>query len=212
MKGLIYRDFIILRPSLKTLGLSLIAILAVFLYMNQGSILIMCFPIMFCFMAIGNFQVDAASHWGKASHVMPLSNQDIVMSRYLTLVILYLIGIAISLLFGFGYYSWKQVNDIVYEVFLAVGIGMGLPLFYTAIFYPCAYYFKGERIEQAMVVCMLIMFAFFGGGGVLLKAISIDFLETQLPLYIIVFFVISLIMFIGSFFISNYIFKKGGNS
>lgn len=208
MKGLIYRDFVILRPSLKTLGLSLIAILAVFLYMNQGMLLIVAFPIMFSFLAIGNFQVDAASHWKKASRMMPITSKEIVLSRYMTSLLLYLIGIAVAVIYGYIYLSNKGVEDISYQLFRTLGIGAGLPLFYSAIFHPCAYYFKGERLEQAMIICMLIMFAVFGGVALLLKALSVDFQYRDLNLYILIFFLGSLAMFFISYVVSHAVFKN----
>lgn len=206
MKGLIYRDFVILRPSLKTLGLSLIAILAVFLYMNQGMLLIMVFPLMFTFLAIGNFQVDATSHWKKASRMMPMTSKEIVLSRYVTSLFLYLIGIAIAVIYGYVYLSNKGVEDVSYQLFRTLGIGAGLPLFYSSIFYPCAYYFKGERLEQAMIICMLIMFAFIGGGALLFKALSVDFQYRDLDLYILIFFLGSLAMFFISYLVSHAVF------
>lgn len=208
MKGLLYRDFVILRPSLKTLGLSLIVILAVFLYLNQGMLLIVGFPMVLSFLAIGNFQVDAASHWRKASRMLPMTSKAIVLSRYMTFVILYLIGIAVSLLFGYIYLSYKDAVDIPYQLFRTIGIGAGLPLFYCAIFHPCAYYFKGERLDQTMMICMMLMFAVFGGGALLLKLVSVQFHYSDLNLYILMFFIVSLMMFIISYGISYLIFKN----
>lgn len=206
MKGLIYRDFVILRPSLKTLGLSLIVIVSVFLYMNLGMLLIMAFPMMLSFLAIGNSQVDAASHWRKATKTMPISSKSIVLSRYMTCVILYLIGIFISILYGYIYLSYKEVADIPYQLFRTLGIGAGLPLFYSAIFHTCAYHFKGEHLEQAMMICMLVMFAVFGGGALLLKGLLVDFQYSNLNLYILLFLLVSIVMFILSYFIAYAIF------
>lgn len=208
MKGLIYRDMMILKPTLKTAFYSLPLIIAVCIYLKQGAVLMLICPLLTSFLVIGNYQLDAACKWKKASCLFPISTSKIIASRYISFMILYLIGMLLGAVIGYAYMSYRGVDDILYQLIRNMGIASGMPLFYMAIFAPCAYYFKGERLDQAMLICMVLMFLILAGGAILIKFSKSNFQYQDLNGYIFFFFLVSCFLYLCSYRISIYIYDR----
>lgn len=209
MLGLLYRDFINLRASLKSIILSSIFIMIIAIFFNYGMIMVIALPVFFAFSIIGSFQNDAALKWNKKCMTLPISSGHIVLARYLTFVILMGIGALFSFVFGVIYMDVTNFTQTNHHFTLQLGMAIALlmPSFYAALFFPCIYYYKGEKLEMATLTCVILMFLIFGGGVLIIKNTTISFQYTDLNLYVYIFLVISLVLFILSYFISKKIYE-----
>ena len=209
MLGLIYRDFINLKTSLRSILLSSVFIMVVSIFFDYGMIMMIALPVFFAFAITGSFQCDAALKWNKKCMTLPISAGNVVLSRYLTFTILMLIGAILSLVFGIVYMditNFAQTNNH-FTLALGMAIALLMPLFYAALFFPCIYYYKGEKLEMAMFTCMVLMFVIFGGGALIIKYTTISFQYTDLNMYVYIFLAISFILFILSYFVSKKIYE-----
>ena len=73
MLGLLYRDFINLKASLRSIILSSIFIMVVAIFFNYGMIMVISLPVFFAFSITGSFQCDAALKWNKKCMTLPIS-------------------------------------------------------------------------------------------------------------------------------------------
>lgn len=209
MLGLLYRDFINLKASLKSIVLSSVFIMIIAVFLNYGMAIMIALPVLFAFSIVGSFQCDAALKWNKKCMTLPITTEKVVLARYLTFIILMLTGALFSFVFGVVYMNvtnFSQTNNH-FTLQLGMAIALLIPLFYSALLFPCIYYYKGEKLEMATLTCMILMFLIFGGGALIIKYTTVSFQYTDLNMYIYVFFVISFILFIISYFVSKKIYE-----
>ena len=209
MLGLLYRDFINIKASLRSIILSSIFIMVVAIFFNYGMIMVISLPVFFAFSITGSFQCDAALKWNKKCMTLPISAKNVVFARYLTFAILMGIGALFSFVFGVVYMNITNFSQTNHHFTLQLGMAIALlmPLFYASLFFPSIYYYKGEKLEMAMLTCMILMFLIFGGGALIIKYTTISFQYTDLNMYVYVFLAISLVLFILSYFLSLKIYE-----
>lgn len=205
MKGLIYRDIINLKQTFKSIFVSSIFIILVACLFHYGTLVSISIPMLLTYGIAGAFQLDAAVKWHKICFVMPIKKYQIVLSRYVEFLILFVIGMLMSLIFGYLYMEITGQGTSGLEKIVA--LAAFLPLFYTALFFPCVYYFKGEKMDLAVLACLIIMFVIFALGAWIIKSTTVNFQYEDLNFYIYCCLGIAIVLFLLSYFISLTIFK-----
>ena len=132
MTGLILKDILVMRKSLKTY---LLLILFYLILSAAGGL-----PISFCLsfievllmvLPLSAFAYDELSHWDKAVFALPLSRQTVVKARYGFLLLLVLISAALSglLCIFFSLTGRAELLETLASVLACLGVGMLIPAF-----------------------------------------------------------------------------------
>lgn len=170
MTGLILKDILVMRKSLKTY---LLLILFYLILSAAGGL-----PISFCLsfievllmvLPLSAFAYDELSHWDKAVFALPLSRQTVVKARYGFLLLLVLISAALSglLCVFFSLTGRAELLETLASVLACLGVGMLIPAFMLPLNYklgreralPFLYVFV---IGGALVVFVLSKFSKYG--------------------------------------------------
>lgn len=210
MLGLLYRDLINLKPSIKTTVISIVLLTVVFVIMEFGMAVAILLPMELAFISIGTFQWDAALSWRKAAGILPVRKEDIVLTKYIVFTIMMIAGMLLGLVFGYVYMTLTDfaLSNQHFTLLKAAALGVTLPLSFATLFFPCAFYFKGEKLDMAMISCVTIMFVIIAAGALLIKYTTIDFQYSDLTGFIYASTVVSIVLFLASYFVSVWIFKK----
>lgn len=161
MTGFILKDIFCLRKVLR----SYLLILAVYALLVVAGMWPMSFltgflSVMVAMLPFTCFNVDHAAKWDAYALSLPVSRGKIVGARYLALLLMMAMGVAISLIAGV--WMWIAGGQEDFFVTLLTGlVCMGLGTLVNAPMLPLIYRFGAERAR-------IIFFAlFFGIGGLL---------------------------------------------
>lgn len=164
MTGLILKDILVMRKSLKTY---LLLILFYLILSAAGGL-----PISFCLsfievllmvLPLSAFAYDELSHWDKAVFALPLSRQTVVKARYGFLLLLVLISAALSglLCIFFSLTGRAELLETLASVLACLGVGMLIPAFML----PLNYKLGRERAQPFLYVFVI-------GGALIVFALS----------------------------------------
>ena len=164
MTGLILKDILVMRKSLKTY---LLLILFYLILSAAGGL-----PISFCLsfiqvllmvLPLSAFAYDELSHWDKAVFALPLSRQTVVKARYGFLLLLVLISAALSglLCVFFSLTGRAELLETLASVLACLGVGMLIP----AVMLPLNYKLGRERAQPFLYVFVI-------GGALIVFALS----------------------------------------
>lgn len=204
MKGLILRDMLNIRQSMKSILLSTVFIIVVFAMTDMGMSGALCIPLLLCMGPLNSFQRDAALKWNRVNAILPIQHKDIVKARYITYVFVLALSLLIAFLYAYAYMeltAFSQTNDH-FTLSLCMTLAFAFPLLFASILFPVAYYFKGERMESVLVICVAIVFGIVAAGAELIKLTSINFQYSDLNSYIVYLGIASILVFIVSYFVS----------
>ena len=154
MTGLILKDILVMRKSLKTY---LLLILFYLILSAAGGL-----PISFCLsfievllmvLPLSAFAYDELSHWDKAVFALPLSRQTVVKARYGFLLLLVLISAALSglLCIFFSLTGRAELLETLASVLACLGVGMLIPAFML----PLNYKLGRERAQPFLYVFVI---------------------------------------------------------
>lgn len=174
MKGLILKDLLNLKKYVKSLAIIIIFFAVLFISQNNiyalnGVVIILCSMMVITTMGYDNF-----AKWDKYALTMPVTRRDIVLSKYLLMLILTGIGVILSLLFSFGFGIVKY-NLNVLETLEANGLILAVYLIFGSIILPLLYKFGVEKARILMILCFLLPTFVVIVGGKILKHLGISF-------------------------------------
>lgn len=206
--GLVLKDFLCLRRVIRSMLLvAVFYVLLSFTGMFDLSIMAGVIMIMLSFIAANCFAYDKAAGWEVYAGTLPLSRGQQVCARYLTILLLIVLGWVFSLtLAGVGS-LFGLMHD--WDVFLVTDVAYTLVvLLFNAIMMPLLYKFGVERARVLLYAVLaglflvgFLAFKFLGG------AEALDSLEES-PVYIVLPFLAALLLFALSVPISLYIYQK----
>lgn len=164
MTGLILKDILVMRKSLKTY---LLLILFYLILSAAGGL-----PISFCLsfievllmvLPLSAFAYDELSHWDKVVFALPLSRRTVVKARYGFLLLLVLISAALSglLCIFFSLTGRAELLETLASVLACLGVGMLIPAFML----PLNYKLGRERAQPFLYVFVI-------GGALVVFALS----------------------------------------
>lgn len=129
------------------------------------------------------------------------------MARYISFLIFSVIGILLATVtvLLFSVVSSQPVN--IERVVYGYSFGIVFALLVPALLYPLVLKFGADKSEIMLMISVLITMGLFVGGSVILTP-YLNNLENADMIYRIACMVISMVVFISSYFISVHIYKR----
>lgn len=155
MRGLIIKDVLVARKTIKTyvvflLGYLFLVMMGFFdiaVCVSMGQVVLMMIP-------ITAFTYDEAAKWNRFSLALPVSRRMLVGARYGFLGLITLCITAYNLLIGMLFLMTKKgsMEEIVTSLLMSVAVG----LFYSAFMIPLCYKLGPERARPFMFILFLL--------------------------------------------------------
>lgn len=152
MKGLLIKDFCLLRSQSRTIPIFLI--LAVwFAVMNQVIFCISFLCMMSVILAMSTCSYDELDHCQTSLFAMPFDRKTYVSEKYVLGIIVLTAGMGIGFLSSLG--RQLAVHDVnMNEVLQTIGISFFMGLFFIALMVPIRIRFPGDQGRIAMGILM----------------------------------------------------------
>ncbi|MBF9839618.1 ABC-2 transporter permease, partial [Clostridioides difficile] len=156
MKGLILKDLLNLKGNVKFILLFII----MFGFMSSlgdgnvnnfiGVIIVLCTT-----MIVSTFSYDDLNKWDSYVLTMPINRNDIVLSKYLTMLIFSFIGVLVSLIVSvtIGYFKNTLILN---ETLLINALILSISVCFGSLILPLIYKFGTERARLLMILCFLV--------------------------------------------------------
>ncbi|EAA0003359.1 TPA: ABC-2 transporter permease, partial [Clostridioides difficile] len=156
MKGLILKDLLNLKGNIKFILLFII----MFGFMSSlgdgnvnnfiGVIIVLCTT-----MIVSTFSYDDLNKWDSYVLTMPINRNDIVLSKYLTMLIFSFIGVLVSLIVSvtIGYFKNTLILN---ETLLINALILSISVCFGSLILPLIYKFGTERARLLMILCFLV--------------------------------------------------------
>lgn len=155
MKSLILKDLYNISHNSKTMILILIIMGAFFIPMS-GPVSYVAITTMICsMMVVTTFSFDDTVKWNRYALVMPVTRKDIVISKYIGLLLFSLCGLVIGIIGSFGAEVFTH-NIIVIETLLSGIASLGIALIFGSIIIPLLFRYGAEKARMLMILCFLI--------------------------------------------------------
>ncbi|EGT3817527.1 membrane protein [Clostridioides difficile] len=209
MKGLILKDLLNLKGNIKFILLFII----MFGFMSSlgdgnvnnfiGVIIVLCTT-----MIVSTFSYDDLNKWDSYVLTMPISRNDIVLSKYLTMLIFSFIGVLVSLIVSvtIGYFKNTLILN---ETLLINALILSISVCFGSLILPLIYKFGTERARLLMILCFLVptlaLLVFKSILENISSPISIEIILNTL-VYSLPF--VAILLFVISYFISSKIYSK----
>ncbi|HGS8851781.1 TPA: ABC-2 transporter permease [Clostridioides difficile] len=209
MKGLILKDLLNLKGNIKFILLFII----MFGFMSSlgdgnvnnfiGVIIVLCTT-----MIVSTFSYDDLNKWDSYVLTMPINRNDIVLSKYLTMLIFSFIGVLVSLIVSvtIGYFKNTLILN---ETLLINALILSISVCFGSLILPLIYKFGTERARLLMILCFLVptlaLLVFKSILENISSPISIEIILNTL-VYSLPF--VSILLFVISYFISSKIYSK----
>lgn len=209
MKGLILKDLLNLKGNIKFILLFII----MFGFMSSlgdgnvnnfiGVIIVLCTT-----MIVSTFSYDDLNKWDSYVLTMPINRNDIVLSKYLTMLIFSFIGVLVSLIVSvtIGYFKNTLILN---ETLLINALILSISVCFGSLILPLIYKFGTERARLLMILCFLVptlaLLVFKSILENISSPISIEIILNTL-VYSLPF--VAILLFVISYFISSKIYSK----
>ncbi|HBG4644320.1 TPA: ABC-2 transporter permease [Clostridioides difficile] len=209
MKGLILKDLLNLKGNIKFILLFII----MFGFMSSlgdgnvnnfiGVIIVLCTT-----MIVSTFSYDDLNKWDSYVLTMPINRNDIVLSKYLTMLIFSFIGVLVSLIVSvtIGYFKNTLILN---ETLLINALILSISVCFGSLILPLIYKFGTERARLLMILCFLVptlaLLVFKSILENISSPISIEIILNTL-VYSLPF--VAILLFVISYFISSKIYRK----
>ncbi|MCC0627373.1 MULTISPECIES: ABC-2 transporter permease [unclassified Clostridioides] len=209
MKGLILKDLLNLKGNVKFIFLFIImfGLMSSFGDGNvnnfMGVIIVLC-----TIMIVSTFSYDDLNKWDSYVLTMPIKRNDIVLSKYLTMLIFSFIGILVSLIVSviIGYFKHTLVLG---ETLLINALILSVSVCFGSLILPLIYKFGTEKARLLMILCFLVptlvLLVFKNILESTSSPLSIEIILNTL-VYSLPF--IAIVLFVISYFISSKIYSK----
>lgn len=150
---------------------------------------------------------DNTSNWSKYERTLPVKMNDITMARYISFLIFSVIGILLATLTVvlLSVISTQPIN--LERVGYGYSFGIVFSLLVPAFLYPLVLKFGADKVNLMLIISVATTLFLFNGGSAILTPYLINLNNANI-IYRIAFIVISLLMFIVSYFISIAIYKR----
>ena len=203
MKGLILKDLLNLRSTFKMLG-AMIVFFAVAFLREGNSFVFGIIILMFAMMVVTTISYDDLAKWDAYALTMPVTRAEMVLSKYLMMVLLNTLGAVLSLIIGIvGSFLMNQSFDL--EILVIVGLVYLIAFIFGSLIIPLIYKFGTEKARLMLFLCALIPTALF----LLLEQFNVPLPTTGNPwIYLILLVACSVIGVILSYLISLKIYTK----
>ena len=203
MKGLILKDLLNLKSTFKMLG-AMIVFFAVAFLREGNSFVFGIIILMFAMMVVTTISCDDLAKWDAYALTMPVTRKEMVLSKYLVMVLLNTLGAVLSLIIGIvGSFLMNQSFDL--EILVIVGLVYLIAFIFGSVIIPLIYKFGTEKARLMLFLCALIPTALF----LLLEQFNVPLPTTGNPwIYLFLLIVFAVVGVVLSYLISLKIYTK----
>ncbi|WP_272864846.1 ABC-2 transporter permease [Clostridioides difficile] len=168
-----------------------------------------CVIIVLCTtMIVSTFSYDDLNKWDSYVLTMPINRNDIVLSKYLTMLIFSFTGVLVSLIVSvtIGYFKNTLILN---ETLLINALILSISVCFGSLILPLIYKFGTERARLSIILCFLVptlaLLVFKSILENISSPISIEIILNTL-VYSLPF--VAILLFVISYFISSKIYSK----
>lgn len=182
MKGLIYKDFALVGRQFKLVVLYILVFGVVFMgIMENVSFALSFISLMIFMLSINCFAYDEQASFDKFVAASPLPKRAVVLARYLSSLLLWIVGTAAITLVGFLVQTVRaggRIPDWSGELPI-LGLSAAMVLVFMAVLFPILYRFGSTKSRIVLLlVCCVPVVALNSVAGILQDA---EFVPPVLP-------------------------------
>lgn len=205
MKGLIIKDFLMIKNNIK---LILFIFIFFIISLNESTDFTFLPSMMSLMFFLSTFSYDEYNKWDMYAITLPNGRKNVVKSKYISAIILLLISLLITFIFSIFILNTK--NNINYEELTSNMIGGFFGIVITlSIIYPLIFKYG---IEKGRIFMFIGVFLIVSIIDILFKFIDINisnsFLNILDKYFLLIITIISIIILSISYKISNKIYLK----
>ena len=148
MIGLILKDFLILRKTLRTYLLMMVVYAAIaFSGIWSADIIGVMTVVTVALLPMNVFSYDKQAHWDTYGLALPVGRTKTVAARYLCVLLLCLFSIALTIIAGVALYAAGRVEDPAEFIIVMAIMGL-IAVLMNAVMLPFLYKFGPERARM----------------------------------------------------------------
>ena len=153
MKGLLIKDFLLLRKTGRIFLMLMVFYLAMTVFMNTDMGPLMVF---ICGMlSISTFAYDEQAKWDGFALTMPVSKRDLVLAKYVLTIILCFAGAAAGMILSIAGSLDTSFVDIK-GILAASGIALCASYLFNSLALPLLYKFGAEKSRLILLACYAV--------------------------------------------------------
>lgn len=167
MKSLILKDLYNIGHNSKSMLFILIVFaLAIIPFSGISSYIFIC-SILCSMMIVTTFTFDSSSHWLRYAMILPISKKDIVLAKFVALLIFAGLGSLFGLIIGLV--GGIIINDIalipsdIFELLFTAMIALVIAMIFGGMSIPLVFKFGAEKGRMLLLVSFLLPAALFWG-------------------------------------------------
>lgn len=168
MKGLIVKDFLILRGQARMFMGILLLYVVMGVFMKDFSFFSAIILLVSAMLVVTTCAYDDSYKWNIYAGTLPIKKNQIVLSKYISSLLFVLTGVAVSLLFNFISVAFGNLNfgDTLHTLYFTV-VGS---LLFVSIMLPIIFRFGTEKSRLLLPVLVALLIA----GVFVLKELGVE--------------------------------------
>ena len=170
MKGLLLKDFYIIRDGLLILLLSFAAVGAGLAFLISPWVLMVVAATTFSFQGAGTIQNDKTSQWERFCAVLPIRRSAVVSEKYALYLMLCAGGLLFGLLIGCAAAALGGAFDAA-EIWMYACVALIVSLLPGSVNLPCAFLLSAEKSLVGVVLSYMATSALLAGAILLLRQV-----------------------------------------
>ena len=160
MKGLLLKDFLIIREGLLIMFFTMVAIGIGMVILVSPWVLTVIAGVSLSMTAVTTIQNDKTTQWDKFSATLPVSRAQIISSKYFMYLLLGLVGIALGILFSVVVSIWKQDFDGE-QLLLYLSVAVMMSFLPGSISIPLSFILDEEKGMVGLILSYLVTSGLF---------------------------------------------------
>lgn len=170
MKGLLLKDYYLIRDGMVILLLTFVAVGAGLAFLTSPWVLIVVAGATMSFQGAMTVQSDRSTQWDRFSAVLPLPRSTAVSEKYVLYLLLCALGMALGLAVGGIAAALGRAPDPE-EVYLYASTAVIVCLLTGSVNLPCAFVLTAEKSLAGIILCDILVSALFAGGIFVLRQV-----------------------------------------
>ncbi len=214
MKGLILKDFINLKKSVKLFVILIVIYGFMAVSSGDGSFFSTIFTVLVAVLTLSVYSYDESAHWDSFALTLPVTKELFVLEKYVIMILLTAIGVVIGMLFGFALYLTGSIDKIL-PTLTSCAVGAAVAIIFYSIIIPFVIKLGVEKSRILLFAVYIIPFAItvlvskaLKAGSLQIPTVIIDIAKTSMKYAYVIVPAILIIALIISYMISVNIFRK----
>lgn len=205
MKGLLIKDFLLLRSYTKSLLLMLLFFMIIGITSGPSFIvgIIMIEAVM---LAVSTFSYDDTAKWNTYMLSMPVARKTAIGEKYVLAFLLGMIGIVLAAAAGIAASAIRGAVDFQL-IAGTIGGCLAMACLYVSVMIPLTLRYGAEKMRFLLMAVFFVLFSILFGGYALLKKSAPGALEALARLWPALPLLVAAVLAV-SYFVSVRIFQK----